>query len=346
MTGSEKMAEKAVEVLITVPMTEEVMLQLRSLSPRVHLTFHAAQSIGEISEELWNKAEVLYTDILVPDPAHTPNLRWIQYHYAGVDFIQSSPLVERQDIRVTTMSGASAIQEGEFIVMSLLALGHRIPELIQNHSKREWPQDRWEKFVPRELFGSTVGLVGYGSIAREVARMLQPFGCSILAAKKDAMHPEDSGYALEGHGDPEGIYFDRLYPMEALRSMLKECDFVVVTLPLNRETYGVIGKEEFEAMKPGAYLVHISRGGVVDESAMLTALQEKRLAGAVVDVFTQEPLPPENPLWKIPNLIVTPHVSGFSANYKERAGALFIANMQRYLAGETLYNLYDPKRAY
>jgi phosphoglycerate dehydrogenase-like enzyme len=244
------------------------------------------------------------------------------------------------------MSGASAIQEGEFIMMSLLALGHRIPDLIQNRSKREWPEDRWEKFAPRELFGSTVGLVGYGSIAREVARMLQPFGCRILATKKDAMHPEDTGYVVEGHGDPQGNFFHLLYPIEALRTMLKECDFVVVTVPLTRETFKIFGEEEFRAMKPGAFLVHISRGGVVDEAAMASALQERRLGGAVVDVFSQEPLPPDHPLWKLPNLIITPHVSGFSPNYKERAGELFVVNMQRYLNGEPLLNLFDPDRSY
>jgi phosphoglycerate dehydrogenase-like enzyme len=128
--------------------------------------------------------------------------------------------------------------------------------------------------------------------------------------------------------------------------MLKECDFVVVTVPLTRETFKIFGEEEFRAMKPGAFLVHISRGGVVDEAAMASALQERRLGGAVVDVFSQEPLPPDHPLWKLPNLIITPHVSGFSPNYKERAGELFVVNMQRYLNGEPLLNLFDPDRSY
>lgn len=340
------MAEKPVEVLITVPLPEDILAQLRSLNSRMRISFHPAQTIEEISDELWGKVEILYTDILIPNPAKTPNLRWIQYHYAGIDFIQNTPLAGKHEIRLTTMSGASAIQEGEYILMSLLALGHHMPELILNRSKREWPADRWERFAPRELNDATVGLVGYGSIARETARMLQPFGCKILAAKKDAMRPEDNGYSIEGHGDPEGNYFHRLYPIEALNTMLKECDFVVVTLPLTKETFKIIGEEEFHAMKPGAFLVHISRGGVVDEAAMASALQERRIGGAVVDVFNQEPLPPDSPLWKLPNLIITPHISGFSPNYKERAGALFVENMRRYLNGELLFNLYDTERSY
>ncbi len=340
------MAEKPIEVLITLPMPDEVIHKLRMVSPRLHIVVHPAQSNSDISDELWNKVEVLYTDVLIPNLANTPNLRWIQYHYAGIDYILNTPLATRQDIRITNMSGASAIQEGEYIMMGLLALAHRMPELITNRAKKEWPADRWEKFVPHELSGATVGLVGYGSIARETARMLQPFGTTILACKKDAMHPEDNGYILEGHGDPEGNFFHRLYPIEALRSMLAECDFVVVTLPLTKDTRNIIGEEELKAMKPGSYLVHISRGGVVDETAMASALMEKHIAGAVVDVFNQEPLPAESPLWKIPNLIITPHISGFSQVYKERAGNLFVVNMQRYLRDEALLNLFDPTLNY
>jgi len=340
------MADKPVEVLITLPMPEDVIHKLRMLSPRLRVAVHPAQSAGDISDEIWSKAEVVYTDVLIPNLAVAQNLRWIQYHYAGIDYILNSPLASRQDIRITTMSGASAIQEGEYIMMSLLALSHRMPELIANQAKRDWPADRWERFVPRELTGATVGLLGYGSISREVARMLQPFGCTILACKKDAMHPEDTGYVIEGHGDPEGNLFHRLYPIEALRSMLKECDFIVNTLPLNDQTRNIIAEEEFQVMKPNACLVHISRGGVVNEKAMAEALADKRIAGAVVDVFNQEPLPPDSPMWKVPNMIVTPHVSGFSPVYKERAGEMFVANMQRYLHDETLFNLFDPTLKY
>jgi phosphoglycerate dehydrogenase-like enzyme len=340
------MPEKPIEVLSSVTLPEEVLHQLRAISPRIHVTVHPAVSVDEISDELWNRVEVLFTEVLVPNPARTPNLRWVQYYYAGMDIVYNSALAEKREIRLTSMSGASAIQEGEYILMGLLALGHRLPELMVNRNKREWPVDRWERFAPRELEGATVGMVGYGSIAREAARMLQPFGCKILAAKKDVMHPEDKDYSIKGHGDPEGNYFTRLYPIEALKTMLKECDFVVVTVPLTRETVKLIGEEEFCVMKPGAFLVHISRGGVVDEAALMSALQEKRLGGAVVDVFGQEPLPPDSPLWKLPNLIITPHISGFSPVYKERAGALFAENLQRYVNGEPLFNLFEPDRSY
>jgi len=322
------------------------MQQIRGLTPRIKLSFHHAQKTEDIPQDVLRKAEVLYTDILLPDIEEVPNLKWIQFHYAGIDFVQGSSLLRNKDLKITSMSGASAIQEGEYILGMLLGLGHHLPELISNQTRSEWPEDRWQRFSPVELTGSTVGLVGYGSIAREVARLLQPFNVIVLAAKKDVMHPQDDGYIVEGHGDPEGNFFHRLYPIEALKSMLKTCDFVVVTLPLTPATTGIIGEAEFKAMKPGAFLVHISRGGVVDENALLQALTEKRIAGAVVDVFSQEPLPPDHPLWKAPNLLITPHVSGFSPNYKERAGEMFAENLKRYLHGEPLMNLYHPDRHY
>ncbi|KAF0111358.1 MAG: oxidoreductase [Chloroflexi bacterium] len=337
---------KNIEVLTTIPFPEPVMQRLKTLTPRIKVTFNPAQQVDDIPADLWNKIEVLYTDVLLPDPELVPNLKWIQFHYAGIDFIQGSPLLKKSNLVFTSMSGASAIQEGEYIIMMMLGLSHRLPELTINQMKKEWPKDRWEKFTPVELSGSTVGLVGYGSISREVARLLQPFNVKVLAAKKDVMHPADIGYSIEGHGDPEGNYFHRLYPIEALRSMLKECDYVVVTLPLTPETKGMFGETEFRAMKPGAFMIVVSRGGIVDENALIEALIEHRLSGAALDVFSQEPLPSESALWKIPNLIITPHVSGFSPRYKERAGEMFADNLNRYFHGESLMNKYDPDRYY
>ncbi len=335
-----------IEILTTVPFPESVMQGLRGITPRIKLSFHPARRTEDIPQEVWNKAEVLYTDILLPDITLVPNLKWVQFHYAGIDFVQDSSLLTNTQLKITSMSGASVIQEGEYIVGMMLALGHHFPDLVLNQMKSDWPAARWERFSPVELNGSTVGLLGYGSIAREVARLLQPFNVTILAAKKDVMHPVDDGYTLEGHGDPGGNLFHRLYPIEALRSMIKDCDFLVVTLPLTPATRAIIGEAEFKVMKPGAFLIHISRGGVVDENALLQALMEKRIAGAAVDVFNQEPLPADHPLWKAPNLFITPHVSGFSPKYKERAGEMFIENLKRYLHDEPLMNLYNPERHY
>lgn len=337
---------KNLEVLTTIPFPETVMQKLHEVNPHLRITLHPAQKVEEIPAELWERVEVLYTDLLMPDPALVPNLRWIQYHYAGIDFIQNSPLLNKPDFTITNMSGASAIQESEYILTMMLAMSHKLPDLMQNQRKQEWPLDRWERFTPNELYHSTVGLVGYGSIARELARILQPFDVTVLASKRDAMHPEDNGYTVEGHGDPEGNFFHRLYPIQAMNSMITECNFVVVTLPYTPQTRGLIGEAELKAMKPGAYLIVVSRGGIVDETALLKVLEEKHLGGVVLDVFAKEPLPPDHPLWKMQNVILTPHISGFSPQYKERAGAMFAENLRRYLHGEPLLNKYEIERSY
>jgi len=128
--------------------------------------------------------------------------------------------------------------------------------------------------------------------------------------------------------------------------MIKECDFVIVTTPLTPETRDLIGAEEFEAFKPGAFLIDVSRGGVVNHQALLTALKEKKIAGAALDVFTEEPLPEDSPLWKMPNVIVTPHIAGTSPFYDARAADLFAENLHRYLAGLPLYNRINLERGY
>lgn len=341
------MAKKPnIEVLTTIPFPESIMQRLKAVNPRIKVSFFPAQSVEDVPPDLWNKVEVLYTDVLLPPVNLVPNLRWVQFHYAGIDYVLDSQLSMKPEIILTSMSGASAVQEGEYILMMLLSLGHRLPELLLNQSKQEWPNDRWEKFIPTELSNSTLGLIGYGSISREVARIVQPLNVKVLAIKRDVMHPSDEGYTIDGHGDPEGNYFHRLYPIEAIKSMLKECDFVVCTLPLTPETKGIIGDEVIRALKPGAFFVHISRGGVVDENALAQALVEKRLSAAAVDVFAQEPLPASSPLWKIPNLVLTPHVSGFSPRYKERAGEMFIENLRRYLHEEPLMNTFISNRHY
>lgn len=338
--------ENVIEVLITLPLSEEQLAPLRELAPRVNVNVHVARRPEDVPDDLWKRVEVLYTDRVLPPPERVPNLRWLQFHSAGIDFALDSPLLRKEGLRVTTLSGAAAPQAAEYCLTVMLAIAHHLPDLFTAQSRAEWPRERVERLMPQELRGSTVGIIGYGSIGRELARLLQPFGVTILAAKRDAMHPEDTGYFVEGLGDPHGTLFTRLYPYQAIKGMMKLCDFVVVTTPLTPETRGMIGADELAVMKPTAYLIVIGRGSVVDEQALLNALHEKRLKGAVLDVFAEEPLAPTSPLWKAPNLMITPHIAGMSAHYNERAVALFLANLRRYLTGAPLYNLYQPPLGY
>lgn len=342
----ESQKQSQVEVLVTIPFNEHQISHLREISPRLKINVQPVRKAEEISGESWARAEVLYTDRILPQPEQVPNLRWIQSHYAGLDFAVDTPLMHRPDLMVTTLSGAAAPQMAEYALTMILALGHRLLELEQSQSKADWPKDRWERFRPLELRGSTVGIVGYGSVGREVARLVRAFGAKVLATKQNVMHPEDKGYTIEGLGDPGGDLFDRLYPPQALRSMLKECDFVVVSLPLTHDTRGMIGAAELAAMKPSAYLIYIGRGGVIDQGALINILQERRIAGAALDVFAEEPLPSGNPLWRLNNVFLTPHIAGVSAYYNDRAVDLFSENLRRYLSGAPLLNRFDVEKGY
>lgn len=335
-----------ISLLITLPFSEDLINSLQSISPRLNIQVIKARKAEEIEPEVWAKVEILYTNRIIPTREQAPNLRWIQFHWAGIDHAVDLPIMQSPTIVATTLSGAAATQVAEHVLMMLLALGHHLPDMLSHQRRGEWPKDRWERFSPLELRDATVGIVWYGSIGRQIARLLNPFGAKVLAAKRDAMHPEDHGYVMEGFGDPNGDYVQRLYPAAAIKSMVKECDYVVITVPLTAETRNLISAEVLGAMKPSAYLVDVSRGGIVDLSELTAALKEHRLAGAALDVFPEEPLPDDHPLWKLSNVIITTHISGNTPHYDERAIELFKENLKRYLSGAPLFNQFDPRRGY
>jgi len=340
------MTAKPVDILIHYPLPEAALEALSAISPRVRLSFYPDDSLFEIPEDVIGKAEILLTSKGIPDPEIAPELRWIQFSYAGIDFIKGHPLLEREGFIATTLSGAASPKVAEYALMALLSLGHKLPMMVQYQGKKIWPPDKWKRFQPAELRGSTVGLLGYGSIARELARLLQPFSVKILATKNDLTNLSQDGYIPEGTGDPSGDYFTRIYPPQAVHSVLKASDFVVVCVPLTDDTRNLIGSREFEIMKPTAYLVAIGRGGQVNEDALLHALREKHIAGAVLDVFKTEPLPQESLLWGAPNLVITPHIAGNNGRYHKLVADLFTENLRRYLVDKDLLNRYDPKKGY
>jgi phosphoglycerate dehydrogenase-like enzyme len=335
-----------IDVLITVPISTPLTKPLHEVSPLLRITVHPADSVDHVPDELWSRCEVLYTQRIIPDAGTAPHLKWVQYHYAGIDIPPNHVTQDWPNLIITTMSGAAATQVAEYVTGMLLAFGRQLPALAANQKKAEWPKDRWERFKPRELRNSTVGIVGYGSIGRQVACLLRQFGATVLATKRDAMHPSDGGYAPEDLGDPQGDFVHRLYPAQALKSMLKDCDFIVVAVPLTNETRGMIDAQVLSVCKPTAYLVDVSRGGIVDHPALIKALVEHRLAGAALDVFPEEPLPKKSPLWEMQNVIITPHIAGISPQYDERAMALFAENLSRYVADLPLHNVYDFNKGY
>jgi phosphoglycerate dehydrogenase-like enzyme len=335
-----------VNVLCTLRFTEKQLDKLRAVSPRLVVAQRTCHDAKEVREALDEDTEVLYT-FHPPDDllSKAPRLRWVQLHSAGADHLLGHPIM-KSDVLVTTSSGIHATPIAEYTFASMLAWSRRLPKMIYYQNRHEWPQGRWDIFVGQELRDATLGIVGYGSIGREVARIGKCFGMRVVATKRSVAEVRDTGYRAPGTGDPEAQVLDRIYPPERLGEMLAECDFVVISLPLTPETKRLIGEEELRAMKPSAYLVNVSRGDIVDEIALIKALQEGWIAGAGLDVFEREPLPPDSPLYDLDNVILSPHVAGFSPHYDDRASDLFAENLRRYLAGEELLNLVDKEAGY
>ncbi len=200
--------------------------------------------------------------------------------------------------------------------------------------------------MPTELRGQTLGIIGYGSIGRELARLAKAFGMTILVTKRDARQTKDTGYVLPDTGDPDGDLPTRIYPGEATRSMVAQCDYIVNTLPDTAKTHHLFNEEMFRTMKPSAFFINIGRGGTVNEKDLVRALKKGWIGGAGLDVFEEEPLPNESPLWQLDNVILTPHTSGFTSLYDERATDLFAENLRRYLQGKPLLNLVNRETGY
>lgn len=337
---------KEINLLITIPSTDEQLARLSELFPQLNISYIPADSADDIPDELWEKTEVLFTFKILPEIEKVPNLIWLQSYLAGVDNLVDSPLFNDEDISVTTMSGANALQVSEHAVALLMALLRQIPLMDELKHSDKWPENKDVIFSPQEIRGSTVGIVGYGAIGREIARMLKSLGAEIVASKSDLKQIAFDGYIPEGLGDPEGEFFTRLYPPQALASMFNECDHVIVATPLTPKTKNLIGVKQLAALQSHSYLINISRGAVVDEKALISALVEGKIMGAGLDVFVDEPLPEGHPFYQIPNLIISPHVAGFSTFYNERAFELFITNLDRYIKEDVLYNLFDSKRGH
>lgn len=247
-----------------------------------------------------------------------PSLRWIHSTGAGIDSFASPELLERGVI-VTNSAGVYAPAMAEYALAGMVAIARDLRRLIAQQEEGRWNH---EEVSGRELYGKRVGIIGFGATGRYIAAVCKALGMEVWATKRTPMLTE---------GEP----VDRLLPADALHELLGASDYVVVAASLNSTTRHLLGEAEFSAMKPGAGFVNVARGGLVDQAALIAALDDGRVGGAVLDVVTPQPLPPESPLWSHPRVIVTSHISGGSPEGWARSMDLFCRNLPLYLDGDS-----------
>lgn len=331
------------EVLVTMPFSDAQLDRIRAAAPSLRVSRARADAAD------YSRVEILYAGSPPRDLSRAPNLAWVQLHMAGIDALREHPLYARPEVALTTTSGVHAATIAEYAITMVLALAHRVPRMVEWQAKGSWPPDeqRWPLFVPTEVRGATLGIIGYGSIGRELARIAtRAFAMRVIACKRDPSERRDTGYCRSGTGDPDGVLPEQWVAPDALPALLARSDVVVLCAPLTAETRGLVGARELALMKPSAYFVNVGRGPSVDERALAQALAERRIAGAAVDVFAQEPPPAGHPLYGVDNVILSPHVSGFLPSYDDRCAELFAENLRRYVGGEPLLNLVDRARGY
>lgn len=336
-----------IQVLSTQRFTDDLLRQMRAVSPRLHISQQTCHDADEVAAALADHpdVEILYSFHLPRNALEIARrLRWLQLHSAGANHLLDHPIM-KHEVAITTVSGIHATPIAEYVFASILAYRWQVPVWTHNQREGRWPSDRWNLYARPELRDSTLGVVGYGSIGREVGRLGNAFGMRVLALRRSPGQAKE-GYASEHTGDQAGAIPEQFFTPDKLHEMLSECDYVVVALPLTHETEHLIGEAELKAMKPSAYLVNIARGAIVDEKTLVRAVREGWIAGAGLDVFEREPLPDDSPLWAMDNVLISPHVAGFTPRYDERATAIFVENLGRYLAGEPLLNLVDKARGY
>ncbi|MFV2061912.1 MAG: D-2-hydroxyacid dehydrogenase [Chloroflexota bacterium] len=328
-------ASIALTPILSARYREEDLSRIRAPAPAARLVY---VSLEGLSDSPLDDAEVLLRG---PMPSATfdrllarcPSLRWVHSATAGVERVLTPAAADR-GLLITNARGVFSDPIAEYTMMMILAVVRRLPELMELQRERTW-----QPLPARELRQVTIGIVGLGSIGRAVARLALAFGAQVIATRRDP-----DGGSRPGEPIPEGL--ERILSHEALPELLAESDFVVLALPLTKATNKLMDERRLAQMKQGAWLINIARGRLVDERALLRALREGPLGGAVLDTLLEEPLPPTSPLWDAPSLIVTPHTSWSSGRVLDRSIELFCDNLARYREGSELLNRVDPGAGY
>jgi phosphoglycerate dehydrogenase-like enzyme len=335
-----------INVVVASKRPAEVRARLDALGPDFHIEYRRLADRAAYNALADEELEVLIGAFAPRDRSQTPRLRWLQISSAGVDHLLADPPWDRGLI-VTNARGVFAPAIGQYVLAAILRINERADERHAFQLARRWPRRRaWERLSGRMLRGQTALVVGYGGLGREVARLVHALGMRVIAAKRQPEVLADDGYRAPGTGDSDGSIPERVVSVSELEGVVALADVVVLTLPLTDRTRGLFGARLIAAMRPDAWLINVGRGALVDEAAIAAALLERRIGGAVLDVFATEPLPADSPLWDAPNTIVTPHLSGGDIRAASNLTDLYAENLLRYARGEPLLNVVTGDRQY
>jgi len=322
------MSSSTLTVLLNVEVPASVISRARDISPRIHVV--GQQEFRERADWL-EEADVLFTQRIAPERLATAGrLKWVQTFGAGVEWLLTPNLRSRDDLLVTNASGIHAQPIAEHVFGLVLTFARQLHRAAHQQRAHDWRSAELQANVTT-LSGATLGLVGLGAIGRRIADVAAVFGMRVIALKRSA-------------GSAPGV--ERLFGPGQLVPFLKEAEYVVNTLPLTPQTRGLFGPEAFAAMRSDAVFINVGRGGTVQTDALLLALETGTIAGAALDVTEPEPLPADHPLWSLNNVIITPHYAGSHPGYVQRASAIFLENLARFVAGQELTHLVDRHAGY
>lgn len=315
----------------------------------------------QVPSQLWQSATILVTLYTVPEPEEAPHLQLIHLVSAGSNQVQDTNIYKQTSITITTSSGIHGPQIAEWVIMTALVQSHGYTQLYELQKKHQWGDKRAAHpryNNVRDGVGRRIGILGYGSIGRQVGKVAKAMGMEVLAftatSKETPEKKRDQGFIVPGTGDVAGEIPVEWYSgleKENLHNFLKrDLDWLVVAVPLTDQTRHFLGKEEFKVLsqdgKKPAYVTNIARGSIIDQPALVDALKDGTLSGAALDVTDPEPLPEDSELWGLENVVVTPHVSGNGAAYTERTFKVLEQNLQHREHGEKMINVVRRSRGY
>ena len=282
----------------------------------------------DVVEGIDHNADIIFVRDKIEDFHKYKKLKWMNTTWAGVDKFLTEEL-KNSNVIITNSSGAYNTTVAEHAVSLMLALNRGLKPSILAQQEKEWK--RFEDTDVDELYEKTVGIIGVGNIGERIACLCKAFECKTIGITRSGKKSK---------------YIDKMLPISKLYELLKESDYVVVSVPLTDETHHIIGKREFASMKKSAIIINIGRGPVIDENAMIAALKTGKIRGAGLDVFEEEPLSASSPLWKIKNVIITGHYAGYTPYHEDRVVDIFCKNLKLFVKGKKLINVVDKKKGY